>query len=246
MNENQPQNFDHIDLDRIHAAVKREKPEPQAGREPLPMWVLLCVAIVLIFGGGYLGQSTANAGFAFNKTNPFVGQPTDPRGLGGAIGADLNPFELAMKKGATIYGACQGCHQATGTGQPGLIPPLAGSDWVTGPNSGTERLTRIVLRGLMGPVTVKGATFNNVMPTQQALSDSELAAVLTYVRNSFGNQGTMVTKEMVAKVRAEIESHPTPWTSADLDPFAAKNCPGEIPAGPGATAAPAAAPAAKK
>lgn len=245
MNENQPQNFDHIDLDRIHAAVKREKePEPLAGQEAMPLWVLVGVAVVLVFGGGYLGQSTANAGFAFNKTNPFAGAPVDPRG-GGIVVEHLDPFQSAMKKGATIYGACQGCHQATGTGQPGLIPPLAGSDWVLG---GTERITRVVLRGLMGPVIVKGATFNNVMPTQQTLSDSELAAVLTYVRNSWGNQGPMLTKEMVAKVRADIESHPTPWTAGDLDPLATKNCPGTIPAGPGATAAPAAAlaPEAKK
>ena len=242
MNENQPQNFDHTDLDRMHAAAKRENPEPEAGSVTVPLWVLLVVAVVLIFGGGYLGQSTANAGFAFDKTSPFAGAPVDPRGGGGVV-VQLDPFEAAMKKGATVFGACQGCHQATGTGQPGLIPPLAGSEWVTG---GTERIVRVVLRGLMGPVTVKGATYNNVMPTQQALSDAEVAAVVTYIRNSWGNQGSMVTKEMVAKVRADIESHPTPWSAADLEPFAAKNCPGDVPAGPGASAAPAAPAEAKK
>jgi mono/diheme cytochrome c family protein len=239
MNENQPQNFDHVDIDRIHSAVKREKPEPQPGQEPMPLWVMVCIAVILTFFGGYLGQSTANAGFAFNKTSPFGGAPVDTRGIEGGAGKALDPFEAAMKKGATLFGACQGCHMPTGLGQPGAIPPLAGSEWVLG---GTERAVRIVLRGLMGPVTVKGANYNNVMPSQAALSDSEVAAVLTYVRNSWGNEKPMVTKEMVAKVRAEIESHPAPWTGADLEPFATKDCPGLIPAGPGATAAPAGAP----
>ena len=72
-----------------------------------------------------------------------------------------------------------------------------------------------------------------------AMSAQDLANVLTYVRNSWGNEGTMITKEMVEKVRSE-EKRATQWTEADLKPFADKNVPGDIPAGPGATAAPAA------
>jgi mono/diheme cytochrome c family protein len=78
------------------------------------------------------------------------------------------------------------------------------------------------------------------MPAQgAALSDSDVANVLTYVRNNFGNTGTMVTKEMVTKVRTETAAHATQWTAADLETFATKDVPGVIPAGPGATAAPA-------
>jgi hypothetical protein len=83
------------------------------------------------------------------------------------------------------------------------------------------------------------------MPTQAQLSDAELASVLTYVRNNWGNQGTMVTKEMIVKVRKDIESHPAPWTSAELETYKDKNLPGDVPAGPGATVAPTPAPAAK-
>jgi hypothetical protein len=72
-----------------------------------------------------------------------------------------------------------------------------------------------------------------------AMSAQDLANVLTYVRNSWGNEGSMVTKEMVEKVRSE-EKRATQWTEADLKPFADKNVPGDVPAGPGATAAPAA------
>ncbi|MEI6533933.1 MAG: cytochrome c [Verrucomicrobiaceae bacterium] len=241
MNENQPQNYDSTDLDRLHAAVQREKPDAQPGREPTPIWVFMASWIVMIFGGGYIGANTLLAGFDFEKSNPFAGKPVDLRPIPHGPDIQLDPMQLAMKKGANVFNNCQGCHQATGVGQPGLIPPLAGSEWITG---GTERTARIVLRGLMGPVTVKGASYNNVMPTQGQLSDAELASVLTYVRNSWGNQGTMVTKEMISKVRKEIESHPAPWTATELDSYKDKDMPGDIPAVPGATAAPAAAPAA--
>lgn len=242
MNENQPQNYDSTDLDRLHSAVKRENPDVQPGREPMPIWVFVASWIVMIFGGGYIGANTLVGGFDFNKSSPFAGMPDDIRPIDKGSMVQLDPFQQAMKKGATVYNNCQGCHQATGVGQPGLIPPLAGSEWVTG---GTERSSRIVLRGLMGPVTVKGANFNNVMPTQSHLSDAELACVLTYVRNSWGNQGTMVTKEMISKIRKDIENHPAPWTAAELEAYKDKNISGEIPAGPGATGTPPPAPAPK-
>ncbi len=76
-------------------------------------------------------------------------------------------------------------------------------------------------------------------PVGAAMSAGDLANVLTYIRNSWGNEATMVTKEMVEKVRGN-EKRAQQWTEADIAPFADKNVPGDIPAGPGATAAPAA------
>lgn len=244
MNENQPQNFDNTDLDRLHAAVKREKPDVQPGHEPAPLWVFVASMAAMIFGGGYAGAYVG--GFEFENNSSFVGRPADPRPIKLEEAAALDPFALAMKKGATVYNNCQGCHQVSGAGQPGLIPPLAGSDWVTGPTSGTERMTRVLFNGLSGAVTVKGTNFNNVMPPQGHLSDKELSYVLTYIRNTWGNQGTMVTPEMVAKAREAAKAHVGPWTQADLEPFKEKNIEGEIPAGPGATVAPAPAPAPAK
>jgi mono/diheme cytochrome c family protein len=227
MNENQPQNFDSNDLDRLHAAVK--------------LWVWAGTWVVMIIGGGYIGANAHIGGFDFEKSNPFAGKPVDVRPIEHGAEVQLDPFQLAMKKGSSIYNNCQGCHQATGLGQPGLIPPLAGSEWVLG---GTERIARIAMHGLMGPVSVKSANFNGVMQPPP-MSDTEISAVLTYVRNSWGNQAPMVTKEMIAKVREVDGTHPGPWQAADLEKFKDKNCPGVIPAGPGANAAPAAAPAAK-
>ena len=116
-----------------------------------------------------------------------------------------------MKKGASGYSVCGGCHQGNGGGIPGQFPPLAGSDFVLG---GTERLIRITQHGLTGPVTVKGQAFNTpggMQPFGAAMSSQDLANVLTYVRNSWGNEATMVTKEMVQKVRDE-EKRTSQWT----------------------------------
>jgi mono/diheme cytochrome c family protein len=240
MNENQPQNFDSTDLDRLHSAVKREKPDVHPGREPAPIWVFVASMAAMVFGGSYAGAFVG--GFDFENNSAFAGKAFDPRPIDKEKDAQLDPFQFAMKKGATVYNNCQGCHQVSGAGQPGLIPPLAGSEWVAG---GTERITRVLINGLSGQVHVKGATYNNVMPPQGHLSDKEIAQVVTFIRNSWGNQGTMVTPEMVKKVRDESASHVGPWSEADLDAFKDKNTEGAIPAGPGATAPPPAAAPAK-
>ena len=92
---------------------------------------------------------------------------------------------------------CQACHQANGQGIPAAFPPLAGSDYL---NADVNRAIRIVLHGKQGPVTVNGNTFNGVMPSQN-LSNEEIANVLTYVYNNWGNNGTVVTPEQVAAQR---------------------------------------------
>ena len=229
-----PSHPDSTDLDRLHAAAKREKADAEPLRQPAPVWVMFIGFIVAIVGGGQMGVMTGS--YDFETSNPFaMMRSPDPRPAVAGEGAALDPFAKAMKGGAGSYAVCGGCHQGNGMGLPGQFPPLAGSDWVTG---GTERLIRIVLHGLMGPVTVNGSTYNGAMPAQGAMSDTDLANALTYVRNTWGNEAPMVTKEMVKKVRDEVSARTTPWSEAELAEFAEKNVEGEIPAGPGATAVP--------
>lgn len=235
MNENQPQNYDSTDLDRMHAAVKREKPDATTSNQPAPLWVFFASMAALVLGGGYAGAYVG--GFDFEQNSAFIsGKPQDIRPIEHGPAVVLGPFELAMKKGSTVYNNCAGCHQATGVGQPGLIPPLAGSEWATG---GTERIARVVIHGLSGSVSVKGVSYNNLMPPQGHLSDKDLSYVITFIRNSWGNQASMVTPDMITKTRVTVKDHVGPWTSADLEKFTKENIPGEIPAGPGATVAPA-------
>ena len=110
---------------------------------------------------------------------------------------------------------CFACHQPTGLGLPGAFPPLAGSEIATA--SDPSKIIRIVLHGLTGPITVKGATFNSVMPAQGGqLSDTQIADALTYVRSAWENNAPPVTVEAVAEVRAKVQ-RATPWTWAELN-----------------------------
>lgn len=115
--------------------------------------------------------------------------------------AVLTTGQSQAADGKTVYATCQACHQADGNGLPGAFPPLAGSEWVNGP---VENLIRIQLRGLTGPITVKGQQFNSVMPPNATMSDDEIAAVLTYVRSNFGNSSSAVTPEQVKALRSEV------------------------------------------
>ena len=233
-NSNNP---DSNDLDRIHGAVKREKADLPAGSDNAPTWAIFMAFLAAIFAGGQLG--TTAGGYSLDNVAAY-GPILDPRPKTTDDASALDPFQLAMKKGATTYALCGGCHQGSGMGVPGQFPPLVGSEIAL---EGTEQLTRIVLHGLVGPVTVKGVGYNTPggMPGQGAvLSDSDVANVITYIRNTWGNEGSMVTKEMVAKVREAEKARTTQWTMAEMAKYAKANMPGDVPAGPGATAAPAA------
>jgi len=107
----------------------------------------------------------------------------------------------AQAEAPAKFQTCVACHQTTGLGLPGVFPPLAGSEWVNGP---AENLIRIQLRGLMGPITVAGKEYNSVMPPNATLTDGEIAEVLTYIRNEWGNKGSAVTADMVKALRSEV------------------------------------------
>jgi nitrite reductase (NO-forming) len=103
-----------------------------------------------------------------------------------------------MESGKQIYmKTCFACHQATGEGIANAFPPLAKSDYL---NADVKRAIGIVLNGKTGEITVNGKIYNSIM-TRQTLSDDEIADVLTYVYNSWGNNKTNVTPAMVTEVK---------------------------------------------
>jgi nitrite reductase (NO-forming) len=108
--------------------------------------------------------------------------------------------EQQIKAGEVLYkGTCSVCHQDTGQGLPNVFPPLAKSDYLL---KDPKRAIGVVVNGLSGPVTVSGAQFNSVMPPMSQLNDDEVANILTYVLNSWGNDGGVVSTEQVKQVRA--------------------------------------------
>ena len=113
--------------------------------------------------------------------------------------------EIYMKA-APGGGMCFTCHQQNGQGLAGQFPPLAGSDWVLGDK---ERLIKISMYGLMGEIEVNGVKYNNVMAPPGippgSLTDEQIASVLTYIRNDWGNSASAVSAEEVATVRESLK-----------------------------------------
>ena len=115
--------------------------------------------------------------------------------------------------GAEIYLAqCATCHQGQGGGVPGTFPPLTDSDWVSGDKG---RLIATVLHGLQGPIEINGELYDELMPGYAFLDDEDIAALLTFVRSSFGNNAEPVHKSEVLLVRNR-EDRDSPWDATQL------------------------------
>lgn len=109
----------------------------------------------------------------------------------------------SIKRGQQVFAAtCIVCHQKNGKGVPRLNPPLTQTEYVLGDKS---PLIQIVLKGLNQPIEVEGETYNNVMPSFAQLTDQQIADVLTYVRNSFGNKASAVSLALVKAEREKIK-----------------------------------------
>ncbi len=112
---------------------------------------------------------------------------------------NLTPEQQIAAGERLFQGTCSTCHQPDGKGLAGVFPPLAGSDWLM---ADADRSVGAVLNGLSGPVTVNGQAYNSVMPPMSQLNDDEVAHILTYVRNAWGNKGDAIRPADVTRVRA--------------------------------------------
>jgi len=153
-----------------------------------------------------LAEDAANFSISAREAKPVAATvPKAPK----LSGADMKQFEA----GKAMYEVvCLPCHQPHGLGQEGLAPPLAGSEWV----QYEERLARIVLHGLRGPITVKGQPFELDMPALGVLEDEQLAAVLTYIRNEWGNSFPAVSTNTFKRVREQTADRSDAWTQEEL------------------------------
>jgi mono/diheme cytochrome c family protein/glucose/arabinose dehydrogenase len=130
-------------------------------------------------------------------------------------GAELPPAEQQrVAAGQRVFAsACAACHQLDGNGMAGLAPPLRDSAWVLGP---ADRLIRIALHGVRGPIEVDGTTWSLEMPGQGHLADADIAAALSWLRRAFGHRATTVTAHEVAAARAAHRARTEPWTAQEL------------------------------
>lgn len=196
-----PEDREVVDL---HEPIAREMAEPRDGHEPAPLWLVFAMMALLGWGGWYLGTYSGG----------FESAIYDERGGVPAAVARVSPEPVdPMVLGRRVYANCQACHQADGSGVPGNYPPLAASPWVAGD---PVTLAHIVLHGVQGEWISKGATFNQAMPGWSHLSDDQIAAVLTYVRGSFGNDAGAVAPDLVLAAREASAGRRQPWTMAEL------------------------------
>jgi mono/diheme cytochrome c family protein len=192
-----------------HEKLLGHQPDDRANYRLLPLGILFFLSGLILFSATYLNRYAGH--FA-----PTIYNEAQKPSSGAVEVAKVDPVAMGKKLFSTP-GACITCHQPNGQGIPGVYPPLAGSEWAQGP---TDRVLRIVLDGLSGPVTVKGTTFNASSmpafgPSGSAWSDDKIAEVLTYVRQEWGNKAPPITADQVAAVRAQVADHPV-WSAGDL------------------------------
>ncbi|MCF3649652.1 c-type cytochrome [Synoicihabitans lomoniglobus] len=203
-------------IQEVHSVLLREKREPSEGYTPMPLFLLGFVSsmifIVSIYFIHYRGGLTEGIG----EAAMIYDERFDPKLHGGAANVvkEVDP----MVAGKKVYTqVCATCHQVTGSGVPGVYPPLAGSDWVSGSE---ERLINILVHGLAGPVEVAGTTYNGNMPafgkgSAYNWGDDRISYVLTYIRAEFGGGAAPVTVERVTELR-EGSSRTTQFSAEEL------------------------------
>jgi mono/diheme cytochrome c family protein len=182
--------------------------EPQAGRTVVPIWLIIVTFLLLYWAATYFD---AHGGwFDEHIYPPYKNLDQVARFQPPTAGAEY------VGNGKRVYEAvCALCHDSTGVGKPGQAPPLVKSEWVV--SEGVNRLIRIPQVGLNGPIEVNGQSYNMSMaPMGAALSDKDLADVLSYIRNTWGNKDAPVKVEQVKAVRAELGTRNQPYTAEEL------------------------------
>lgn len=150
-----------------------------------------------------------------------VAQPDDKKQFV-LSGEDLKQFALGRQH---YLATCAGCHGSNGEGISRFAPPLAGSDWVLG---NEKRLALILLQGLEGAVEVKGKKYGApdilpVMPSLSTMDDEVIRAVMTYIRNEWGNHAPAIGPRLVGRTRHTHQGRVQPWTAHELNAFIEKN-----------------------
>jgi len=192
-----------------HETALAKQPDERARYKLMPLVLLFFFSGLILFAATYLNRYSGHFDPAIFDENALPSS-----GVAAAVAVD--PIVL----GKTVFSVpnyCVQCHQATGLGLPGTYPPLAGSEWVNGPE---DRVISILLYGLQGPVHVAGHAFGAAAmpsfgPSGFNLSDEKIAAVLTYVRQEWGNKSGAITADQVAAVRAK-DGNRGAWSEGDL------------------------------
>jgi mono/diheme cytochrome c family protein len=197
-------------MSREPKSSMRQSPdvEPTASRSTVPIWIIVLTLVLLFLGFVYFDHH----GGWFNSQvyGPYASaeelESYQPKSGAAAM----------LARGKARYDqVCGLCHGMDGLGKPGQAPPLTDSEWVN--TKGAQGVITIPLAGISGTLSVKGQTWNLSMPAMgAAMSDEDLADVLTFIRSSWGNKQSAVTADDVKAVRAKLGARPQPLTGESL------------------------------
>lgn len=190
-----------------------QESEPTFAPTTMPIWLLVLLLTLLFLGAWYF--DARGGWFEAKVYGPYHSAANlaafQPPKVDGPPGFD---------RGRAVYGlSCAPCHQPTGMGSAAVgAPPLVGSEWVLA--EGPNRLVRIVLNGLSGPITVKDQAYGSgiMTPFKDGLSDEDIAAVLTYIRTNpeWKHNAAPVTPAEVKAIRDATKERGANWTAAEL------------------------------
>lgn len=193
--------------------------EPVSNRSQAPVWLIGLFALLFYWGAVHFDDH--GGGFSAMVYWPYHDniELTNAQPVG-------DPIKEFLKLGEKTFSAnCAVCHQPTGLGSPlNGCPPLVGSEWVIG--GGPNRIIRLVLNGGIGPISVRGQPYPGTTPMtpfKDNLTDEQVAAALSYVRNTWGNKADFVKPEQVKAIRAKVADKPGNWTPAELLNFPDKD-----------------------
>lgn len=194
------------DIQRVHEELVYDKETPGEGFSPIPIFLVFLISGLIVFAGIYMVHHSGDFNqMTFDETHrDFPWEDAEPA---------LAAVDPAIQAGQRLYGQCAACHQPDGQGLPGAFPPLDSTRWVKGSE---ERLIRLVAHGLVGPIEVKGDSYNGVMPGFPQFDEEDLAAVLTYIRQAWSNDAPAITPDDVARVLDDVGPRTQPWDSSEL------------------------------
>lgn len=201
------------DLLAAHETELLPKPDDRGHYRMAPLILLFVFSGIIFYAGTYLNEFAGHyKADVFNEDAPPV--------AANAGAAKIDPMVLGKRNYDTV---CATCHQQNGLGVEGIYPPLANSDWVTG---SADRVIRVVAHGLKGPITVQGKQYGAAaMPAFARVPNSgynwneeRIAAVLTYIRASWGNAAEPITADQVSAVLQQ-EGPRAEWTAEELAKF---------------------------
>ncbi|MBS7350880.1 MAG: c-type cytochrome [Comamonas sp.] len=190
---------------------QREHADPEESLRPMPIAAGVVLLGMVVFGELYILNNPliGNSDWGDQRTAAVLRPLASASSSAGAAGSSAGGQDAAAINGAALFAAqCAACHQANGQGLAGVFPPLAKSEWVLGE---PKLLMNIVLHGLDGDIEVLGQNYSGNMPAFAQLGDAQLAAILTHLRSSWGNQASAIEAADIAAERSASAGQTSPY-----------------------------------